>query len=73
MKLLVTISDELGSRLKRHVRRAYRGKRGALSIVVERALNEYLELAEILDQLESEELRRREREILERALKRSEK
>ena len=41
-KIIVTLTDELERKLREHVRTRYGNKKGALSIVVEEAIKEYL-------------------------------
>lgn len=55
MKRIVTLSKETNRRLMELVRRRYGGKRGAISIVVERALKDYLEREQVAKKLECAE------------------
>ena len=66
MKQMVSLSDETHKRLVRHMAKRYAGKRGGISIVVELALREYLDRAELVEKLETPEFKRREREDMER-------
>ena len=42
-KIMVTVSDETDEKLRRYVEKTYYGRRGALSIVVETSVREFLE------------------------------
>jgi hypothetical protein len=42
-KLVASISDDLDDELRKYIKERYGGRRGALSIVVEEAIKEFLE------------------------------
>jgi hypothetical protein len=46
MRLTAHISEELYRRLERHHEKAFKKRHGTLSLIVERALDEYLEKVE---------------------------